>query len=94
MSEPLLVAKNDKTEVFLLPQMANRHGLITEATDTGKTITLQVLAEHFSSIGVPCFMSDIKATCPAFRKPEAATRASTSVWPCSSWPISGPLPTR
>ena len=60
MSEPQRIAKNDKTEIFILPQMANRHGLITGATGTGKTVTLQVLAEHFSSIGVPCFMSDVK----------------------------------
>jgi DNA helicase HerA-like ATPase len=60
MAEPLLIAKNDKTELFILPQMANRHGLITGATGTGKTVTLQTMAEHFSSIGVPCFMSDVK----------------------------------
>jgi len=60
MTDPQRIAKNDKTDVFLLPQMANRHGLITGATGTGKTVTLQVLAEHFSSIGVPCFMSDVK----------------------------------
>lgn len=60
MSDPLLIAKNDHAELFLLPQMANRHGLITGATGTGKTVTLQTLAEHFSNIGVPCFMSDVK----------------------------------
>ncbi len=60
MAEPLPIAKNDKTELFILPQMANRHGLVTGATGTGKTVTLQTLAEHFSSIGVPCFMSDVK----------------------------------
>jgi len=60
MTAPLLIAKNDRTELFLLPQMANRHGLITGATGTGKTVTLQTLAEQFSNIGVPCFMSDIK----------------------------------
>ncbi len=60
MSEPLLIAKNDTAELFLLPRMANRHGLITGATGTGKTVTLQTLAEAFSDIGVPCFMSDIK----------------------------------
>ena len=60
MTEPLLVAKNATTDLFLLPQMANRHGLVTGATGTGKTVTLQMLAEHFSSIGVPCFMSDVK----------------------------------
>lgn len=60
MSTPLLIAKNNQTELYLLPQMANRHGLITGATGTGKTVTLQTLAEQFSAIGVPCFMSDIK----------------------------------
>ena len=60
MTTPLLIAKNDKIELELLPQMANRHGLITGATGTGKTVTLQSLAESFSRIGVPVFMSDIK----------------------------------
>jgi uncharacterized protein len=60
MSNPILVAKNSTQEIFLLPQMANRHGLITGATGTGKTITLQTLAESFSSMGVPVFLSDIK----------------------------------
>jgi DNA helicase HerA-like ATPase len=60
MTDPLLIAKNATTDLFLLPQMANRHGLITGATGTGKTVTLQTLAEHFSGIGVPCFMSDVK----------------------------------
>jgi hypothetical protein len=60
MTDPLLIAKNDKTDLLLLPQMANRHGLITGATGTGKTVTLQTMAEHFSRIGVPCFMSDVK----------------------------------
>ncbi|MDD5389553.1 MAG: DUF853 family protein [Gallionellaceae bacterium] len=60
MTAPLLIAQNDHTEIFLLPGMASRHGLITGATGTGKTVTLQTLAEQFSNIGVPCFMSDIK----------------------------------
>ncbi|MDP1633077.1 MAG: DUF853 family protein, partial [Gallionellaceae bacterium] len=60
MSAPLLIAKNHEQELFLLPQMANRHGLITGATGTGKTVTLQTLAEAFSRIGVPVFLSDIK----------------------------------
>ena len=55
----LLIAKGEK-ECRLLPKMANRHGLITGATGTGKTVTLQVLAEHFSSIGTPVFMADVK----------------------------------
>jgi len=60
MSEPILVAKNATQEIYLLPQMANRHGLITGATGTGKTVTLQTLAESFSQMGVPVFLSDIK----------------------------------
>ncbi|MFM9915760.1 MAG: helicase HerA-like domain-containing protein [Rhizobacter sp.] len=60
MAEPILVAKHGDTECFLLPALANRHGLITGATGTGKTITLQTLAENFSQIGVPVFMADVK----------------------------------
>lgn len=60
MADPMLIAKNSQAELFILPQMANRHGLITGATGTGKTVTLQSMAEHLSSIGVPCFMSDVK----------------------------------
>jgi DNA helicase HerA-like ATPase len=60
MAEPILIAKHDKTECFLLPALANRHGLITGATGTGKTITLQTLAENFSRLGVPVFLADVK----------------------------------
>jgi DNA helicase HerA-like ATPase len=60
MSEPLLVAKAGATDLWLLPALANRHGLITGATGTGKTVTLQTLAEGFSRIGVPVFMADVK----------------------------------
>ena len=60
MAEPLLIAKSGETQLALLPALANRHGCITGATGTGKTITLQVLAEGFSSIGVPVFMADVK----------------------------------
>jgi DNA helicase HerA-like ATPase len=56
---PLLIAKG-KSNIFLLPKMANRHGLIAGATGTGKTVTLRVLAEQFSKIGVPIFMADVK----------------------------------
>ncbi len=69
MSTPLLIAKNDHAEVHLLPKMANRHGLITGATGTGKTVTLQTLAERFSAIGVPCFMSDIKGDLSGICRP-------------------------
>jgi uncharacterized protein len=56
---PILIAKG-AADLFLLPEMANRHGLIAGATGTGKTVTLQVLAENLSSLGVPVFMADIK----------------------------------
>ncbi|MBA2960722.1 MULTISPECIES: helicase HerA-like domain-containing protein [Ramlibacter] len=60
MADSLLIAKNGAAECFLLPGLANRHGLITGATGTGKTVTLQALAENFSRIGVPVFMADVK----------------------------------
>lgn len=53
------IAKSDK-KVYLFPQMANRHGLIAGATGTGKTVTMKVLAESFSDMGVPVFFSDVK----------------------------------
>lgn len=60
MSTPLLIARTLEKELFLLPAMANRHGLITGATGTGKTVTLQKLAESLSETGVPVFMADVK----------------------------------
>jgi len=60
MSDSLLIAKAGATELSLLPALANRHGLITGATGTGKTVSLQTLAEQFSRIGVPVFMADVK----------------------------------
>ncbi|ALR75217.1 helicase HerA-like C-terminal domain-containing protein [[Enterobacter] lignolyticus] len=60
MSEPLLIARTQDNSLFLLPGMANRHGLITGATGTGKTVTLQKMAESFSEAGVPVFMADVK----------------------------------
>ncbi len=64
MNNPLLVASAQidakSVGLGLLPALANRHGLITGATGTGKTVSLQVLAEQFSAIGVPCFMADVK----------------------------------
>ena len=60
MAEPILLAKNATSVCELLPALANRHGLITGATGTGKTVTLQTLAENFSKIGVPVFMADVK----------------------------------
>jgi uncharacterized protein len=60
MADPILLAQNAATACELLPALANRHGLITGATGTGKTITLQKLAESFSQMGVPVFMADVK----------------------------------
>ncbi len=60
MVEPLVIAISGKTELAMLPALANRHGCITGATGTGKTVTLQKMAESFSNIGVPVFMADIK----------------------------------
>jgi DNA helicase HerA-like ATPase len=59
MAEPMLLAKSEDF-IYLLPKMANRHGLIAGATGTGKTVTLQTLAEQFSRSGVPVFMADVK----------------------------------
>lgn len=58
--EKILVGCNENTDVFLLPKLANRHGLIAGATGTGKTITLKTLAESFSDLGVPVFLADMK----------------------------------
>ncbi len=68
MAEPLLIAKST-IDCTLLPRMANRHGAITGATGTGKTVTLQVLAESFSRIGVPVFMADVKGDLSGISQP-------------------------
>ncbi len=60
MADPILVAQHGSVSCELLPALANRHGLITGATGTGKTITLQNLAENFSKLGVPVFLADVK----------------------------------
>jgi hypothetical protein len=60
MADPLLIAQHGDIQCSLLPGLANRHGLVTGATGTGKTVTLQKIAEEFSRIGVPVFMSDVK----------------------------------
>ena len=57
--DSLVIAKA-KTEIAIIPKMANRHGLIAGATGTGKTVTLRTLAEQFSAIGTPVFMADVK----------------------------------
>lgn len=59
MNDPILIAQG-ADPIYLLPKMANRHGLIAGATGTGKTVTLQTLAENFSAQGIPVFMADVK----------------------------------
>jgi uncharacterized protein len=65
---PVPIAKGDQI-VYMLPGMANRHGLIAGATGTGKTVTLRILAENFSKIGVPVFLADIKGDLSGLAKP-------------------------
>lgn len=60
MSEALFIAQNGTVELCMLPRMSNRHGLVAGATGTGKTVTLQRLAEEFSRLGVPVFLADVK----------------------------------
>jgi len=70
MSDATLpVARSSANEVSLLARMANRHGLIAGATGTGKTITLQTLAEGFSALGVPVFLADIKGDLGGLSQP-------------------------
>ena len=66
--ETLTIAKG-KDWISLLPGMANRHGLIAGATGTGKTVTLQAMAERFSGIGVPVFMADVKGDLSGIARP-------------------------
>jgi len=72
---PILLGGTGERQIWLDPAMANRHGLITGATGTGKTVTLQVLAESFSRQGVPVFTADIKGDLSALAAPgEASAR--------------------
>ena len=72
-----------ETPVCLLPRMANRHGLISGATGTGKTITLKVMAESFSALGVPVFLADVKGDlagcCRTVERTEAIDRRLTTM---------------
>src|SRR6476659_4599668 len=70
MAEPILVAQS-KEPIWLLPKMANHHGLSAGATGTGKTVTLQTLAENFSARGVPVFMADVKGDLAGLSQPGA-----------------------
>ncbi|MEN6311654.1 MAG: helicase HerA-like domain-containing protein [Acidobacteriota bacterium] len=71
-SDGLWIARGEK-DLFLLPRMANRHGLVAGATGTGKTVSLQVMAENFSRIGVPVFMADVKGDLAGISQPGTLT---------------------
>lgn len=73
MTDPLIIAKANDNELALLPAMSNRHGCITGATGTGKTVTLQKLAESFSNIGIPVFMADVKGDLSGICRPGTLT---------------------
>ena len=90
MTEPIVFATASGQDIGLLPQMANRHGCITGATGTGKTVTLQKLAEGFSRIGVPVFLADIKGDLSGLCLPGSATekiagRLSSLKLPTPTW---------
>lgn len=69
LNRSIWLGTSQEGAVSLLPAMANRHGLIAGATGTGKTVTLQVMAEGFSALGVPVFMADIKGDLSGICKP-------------------------
>ena len=73
MSHPLPIARSGEVELALLSQLANRHGLITGATGTGKTVTLQRMAEQLSNAGVPVFLADAKRDLSGLAAPGAAS---------------------
>ncbi len=73
MDQSIFIGSTPTQALYLLPKMANRHGLIAGATGTGKTITLQGLAEGFSRLGVPVFMADVKGDLSGMGQPGTAT---------------------
>jgi len=91
MPDPLFIARSlSGTDLPLLPTVANRHGLITGATGTGKTVTLQVMAEQFSRIGVPTFMADVKGdlaglAAPGSLSPKMSERLTRLGVPAPAW---------
>ena len=73
LMKPLLIAKDEQAELTILPGMANRHGLVAGATGTGKTVTLEVMAEAFSNIGVPVFAADVKGDLSGIAQPGSSS---------------------
>ena len=86
------VGNNDEGErICIIPKMVNRHGLVAGATGTGKTITLKVMAETFSDMGVPVFMADVKGDIAGI--PGQTVKICRSVLRSSTWQMRG-LPTK
>ena len=80
-SGTILLGKAGDKKICIYPKMANRHGMICGATGTGKTITLKVLAESFSDMGVPVFLADVKGDLAGFCKPHSSSDSSSTVLP-------------
>jgi len=102
MTDPLIIARAGTKDLGLLPAFSNRHGCITGATGTGKTISLQVMAEQFSRIGVPVFLADVKGDLSGMAKAGAASEKLSarlqklglptptwSAWPVTFWDVFG-----
>ncbi|MDE2564340.1 MAG: DUF853 family protein, partial [Burkholderiales bacterium] len=102
MPDPIPVAQRGDLQCELLPALANRHGLVTGATGTGKTVTLQTLAEGFSRLGVPVVMADVKGDLAGIGQPgtlspklaatlqERGLPAPTpGAWPVTLWDVFG-----
>ena len=103
MTDPFPIARTaGGVDILFSPAVANRHGLITGATGTGKTVSLQVLADHFSAIGVPVFLSDVKgdltglaaagSLTPKMKERLAATGVPEPAWranPVVLWDVFG-----
>jgi hypothetical protein len=92
--DPILIGKGEHLQ-YLLPGFSNRHGLITGATGTGKTVSLQVLAEGFSRIGVPVFLADVKGDLAGLSQPisphpkidERLVKIGIEDFEASGWPV-------
>ena len=93
--DPGIFVGKGEQPVYLLPQLANRHGLIAGATGTGKTVSLQILAEEFSRRGVPVFMADVKGDLSGLSQPgkqhpklqERATAIGLDPYTQESFPV-------